>query len=451
MLNIQTDSRKIKPGDTFVALKCELNDGHDYIEAAINNGASKIIAEHGEYSVETLIVPDTRKYLEEYLKETYKHEIEDMTIIGITGTNGKTTTSYIIYTLLNSLNVKCAYIGTIGYYLDKKIKSLPNTTLDLCEEYNLIIDAYNEGYKVVVLEASSQGLDRGRLNGISFDYAVFTNLTEDHLDYHKNMENYALAKTKLFKQLKSNGRGIVNIDDNYSNYYRTENDITYGMKESNYNIVQFNTDNQNTLINLNVNNEIIEIDSPLLGEHNVYNLVVAFIIAKEIGFNISDILEKIKYVSCPPGRMDTIKWNNNNIIIDYAHTPDAMEHIIKTSKQITKGKIITVFGCTGDREREKRPIMMNIALSLSDQVIVTIDDPHNEDPDLIVKDMLEGNTKNNYKIILDRGLAIKSGIEMLSNNDSLLVLGKGHEEFIIYKEEKIPFNDREEIYKIINK
>ena len=223
MINIKSDSRKIKPGDTFIAIKCEVNDGHKYIEQAIQNGAGKIIAEHGNYSVPTLIVEDTRNYLNKYLKENYNKYLEEMTIIGITGTNGKTTSAYLIYSALNKLGIKCAYIGTIGYYLDKKIFNLPNTNPDVCDMYELIINAYDNGYKYVVLEASSHGLYSGRLEGLIFDYAIFTNLTRDHLDFHKTMENYALAKQQLFKKLKPNGIGITNIDDEYSKFFNLWN------------------------------------------------------------------------------------------------------------------------------------------------------------------------------------------------------------------------------------
>ena len=194
MINIKSDSRKVKPGDIFVALRGISSDGHDYIDKAIENGASKIIAEEGEYEVETLIVPDTRLYLEEYLKEHYGYYLDKMTLMGITGTNGKSTTAFFTYLALNNLGVKCCYIGTLGYYLDKKVSNLPNTSPDIAELYEMIVEAYEKGYRHLILEASSQGLAYRRLEGILFDYVIFTNLTQDHLDFHKTMGNYALAK-----------------------------------------------------------------------------------------------------------------------------------------------------------------------------------------------------------------------------------------------------------------
>lgn len=449
MINIKSDSRKIKPGDTFIAVKCEVNDGHNYIEKAIQNGATKIIAEHGNYSVETVIVKDTRKYMTDYLKENYNKYLEEVTIIGITGTNGKTTSAYLIYTSLNKLGYKCAYIGTIGFYLDKKVCDLPNTNPDICDMYNLMIDAYDQGYRYIVLEASSHGLYNGRLEGICFDYAIFTNLTQDHLDYHKTMDKYALAKQLLFKKLKPNGIGIVNIDSDYKEYFLTPNSLTYGIKDSDYQILNYRTTNQNTIIELKIRNEKIILDSPLLGDYNIYNLVCAITILDSLKIDLVKIEEVVKTLSCPPGRMDTIKWKNNTIIIDYAHTPDAVKQIIETVRKTTTGNIYTVFGCTGDRDRTKRPIMMDIATTLSQKAIVTIDDPHNEDPKQIVADMLEGITNDNYDICLDRRKAIEKGISLLKEKDILLILGKGHEEVIIYKNERIPFNDKKIVFEIL--
>lgn len=449
MINIKSDSRKIKPGDTFIAIKCEVNDGHKYIEKAIENGASKVICEYGSYSVDTLIVPDTRKYLNNYLKENYDKYLKEMTIIGITGTNGKTTSAYLIYSALNKLGKKCAYIGTIGYYLDKKISNLPNTNPDICDMYDLIINAYDNGYKYVVLEASSHGLYNGRLEGIEFDYAIFTNLTRDHLDFHKTMENYAEAKQILFQKLKPTGIRIINVDDKYKNYFINDKALTYGKNNSDYQILDYEATNQNTNITFKLKDRKLKLVSPLLGEYNIYNLLCAIIILDNLEIDLNVICHTVQTLSCPPGRMDTVKYGTNSIIIDYAHTPDAMEHILNTVRKTTNGNIYTVFGCTGDRDREKRSIMMDIATSMSKYVVVTIDDPHNEDVNQILDDMLKENKNNNYEVCLDRGKAIEKGISYLRDKDILMILGKGHEEVIIYKNERIPFNDKKYVEGIL--
>ena len=218
-IDIQSDSRKVLPGDTFIAIKGIDRDGHDYIEQAIKNGATKIIAEHGSYSVETIIVEDTEQYLIQYLHEHYDSEIRKLKLIGITGTNGKTTSAFLLHTALNQLGRKTGYIGTVGFYVKDKIRSLDNTTPNLYTLYSIFLECLEMGVEQVVLEVSSQAICGHRVEGLLFDYAVFTNLTEDHLDFHKTMENYALAKQQLFRQLKPDGKAIINIDDDYQDYF----------------------------------------------------------------------------------------------------------------------------------------------------------------------------------------------------------------------------------------
>lgn len=442
-MKIKTDSRKVVAGDTFIALRGVSNDGHDFINKAIENGATEIIAEEGNYSVKTVIVPDTRKYLINYLKENYNSEISKMKFIGITGTNGKTTTAFLIHEALNRLGIKCGYIGTVGFYIDKKIRSLNNTTPDVYELYEMFLECVQNNCKYVVQEVSSQGLSYNRVEGYEFDYAIFTNLTQDHLDYHKTMENYANAKVALFKKLKKDGVAIVNYDDEYKNYYllKENNNITYGFLGGDYQITNFSMTNQMTKFSYDYENIHYDIDSPLLGKYNVYNLLVTIIVLRLIGIDDRKIENVVKDIKAPSGRMETIKYRSNSIIIDYAHTPDALSKIINTMLEITRGNIYVVFGCTGDRDRTKRPIMMDIACRLATKVLITHDDPHNEPQKQIFDDMLNGIKYDNYEIYYDRKKAIISGINLLNENDVLLILGKGHEEFIIKNNEKIPFSD----------
>ncbi len=445
MINIQSNSRKIKKGDTFVAVKCEVNDGHKYIDDAIKNGASKVIVEYGEYPVETVKVNDTRKYLEEYLANNYNKYLDDMTIIGITGTNGKTTSAYLLYQALNKLGRKTAYMGTIGFYLDKKIVSLPNTSVDICDTYDLLMHAYDNGYKTVIMEVSSHALSNNRLDTLRFDYALFTNLTQDHLDHHKTMENYALAKQKLFKMLKKNGKAIINIDDKYKDYYllKENNNITYGFNKSDYQIINIDMSSIGTTFTYKNKNMENILQTKLIGRYNVYNVVLTVATLNTMGFN--NFNEIVKQLDAPAGRMDKINYKNNNIIIDYAHTPDGLVNFITTVKEFTKGDIYIVFGCTGDRDRTKRPIMTDIVGKNSKYFIITNDDPHFEDPKQIVDDMTKEYKNHNYEICLDRKEAIIKGINLLKENDSLLILGKGHEEVMIIKNERIPFNDKKTV------
>ncbi len=446
MIDIKSDSRKIKKGDTFVALRGITSDGHDYIEKAINNGATKIVAEHGDYSVETIIVPDTREYLNNYLKDKYGYLIDEMTLMGITGTNGKTTSAFLTYEALNKLGYKCAYIGTVGFYLEEKVYDLPNTNCDICDTYEMLKEAYDKGYRHAVLEVSSQGISYGRIETLAFDYAVFTNLTRDHLDYHKTMENYALAKQQLFKQVKKKGLAIINDDDSYAVYYKIGNYVTYGFNTSDYQVTDYELTANGTTFTINNN---YALKAKLLGKYNIYNMLVTYILLIKLGIPYDKIKQVFLELTAPNGRMDMIKYKTNTIIIDYAHTPDAMENLFSAIKDIKYNNLYIVFGCTGSRDRTKRPIMTSLALNEANFTFITSDDLHDEEFNDIIDDMLKDNTKTNYVVIEDRYKAVLEAMKRLKDNDLLLILGKGHEEFIIVKDKKIPYNDRKAVLQIM--
>lgn len=434
MLNIKDDSRKIKKGDTFIALK-KVHDGHDFINDAIKNGASKIIVEHGTYDIDTLIVDDTHAYLVNYLKENYHEKIKNLKLIGMTGTNGKTTTCFLLYQALNLAGIKTAYIGTIGFYLDNKISDLNNTTPDILEIYELLLKCVEENVEYVVMEASSQALAMNRLDGLEFDIGIFSNLTQDHLDYHKTMENYVLSKQKLFDKVKY--KTLVNIDDPYKDYFIKENSITYGFDKSDYMINDYKIGLfESELI---VNN--IGYKTSLIGKHNLYNVLVVIALLNELNIkNVPDIISKL---TPPMGRMEKIIKDDNLIIVDYAHTPDAVEKIITSVKELNPNNIMTIIGCGGNRDKTKRPIMGCISVINSDYVIFTSDNPRDEDPLAIINDMIQDIDKNNYEIIENRKKAIIKGIQKLTKNDILLVLGKGHENYQIIKGNKYDFSDKD--------
>ncbi|MDD4547477.1 MAG: UDP-N-acetylmuramoyl-L-alanyl-D-glutamate--2,6-diaminopimelate ligase [Bacilli bacterium] len=451
-MNLKSDSRQVKQGDVFIALKTINNDGHNYVLDAINNGAKAVIVEEGTYDVETIIVPNTRNFLESYLKREYDYLINDLKIIGVTGTNGKTTTCYLLYQALNRLGIKCGYIGTIGFYVDGKVRDLPNTTPDLLDLYSLFLESHEMGCEYIVMEVSSQALSFDRVKGIKFDYAVFTNLTEDHLDYHKTMNNYALAKQELFRNLKVNAKAIINIDSQYyKEFLLPENkNITYGFSDSDYKIIDYKlTNNFNDFV---VNhNENIEYKIKMLGKYNIYNMLVVIIILTELKFDKETIKEVVSSLEAPMGRMDIVNYLDNKIIIDYAHTPDAVSNIINAVKEMNSNNIYTIIGCGGNRDKEKRPLMGAIATDLSSKVIFTSDNPRNEEPMSIIEDIVKGVTKDNYEIEIDREEAIKKGIQKLENNDILLLLGKGHETYQIIGKDKIHFDDKEKVLKIIRR
>ena len=449
---IRTDSRRVKPGDVFVALPGFASNGDQYISNAIDAGAVKIICREGQYQVETINTDDPRKYLEDLLVSEYGDIISQMKIIALTGTNGKTTTCYLVSQALNRLGRKCGYIGTIGFYLGEKVRDLSNTSVDICELYELLLEAHEKGFDTVALEASSQGLDMGRLNTIAFDIAAFTNLTEDHLDYHKTMENYALAKQKLFKALKPGGAALVNADDDSKNYFllNENRNYTYGIKSGDYRALEYTFDG-GTDLTFACKGKSYNVHTDMVGEYNVYNTMAAIGVLDIMGFEPEKICEAMKGLRAPDGRWDVIRYNGCSIVIDYAHTPDAISNILETAQKLTSGRRYVVFGCTGDREKEKRPVMTQMVLSSCDYAFITDDDPHTEPEEQIVADMLEGNTFANYEVCLDRKKAIQLGIDRLEPGDTLMILGKGHENFIRMNGYSIPHNDREAVLEYINK
>lgn len=453
-MSIQVDSRKIKKGDTFVAIKGLTIDGHDFIEKAIENGASKIIAEKGEYNVETVIVEDTRKYLAEYLKNKYNDKLSKIKFIGLTGTNGKTTSCYLIYQALNKLGKKTAYIGTIGFYVDGKVKDLDNTTPDLLDLYKMFDYCIEKNVEVIAMEVSSHALELGRVMGIEFDYACFTNLTQDHLDFHKTLKKYQKAKLKLFKSLKSDGVAILNGDDPYyKDFYLTENDnIIYGMNETfDYNITNYKLSIDSLEFAFIFDNQKYNVKLNIPGKYNIYNYMNVLIILHKMGYSFEEIIEISLNLKAPSGRFETIKYNNSIIIVDYAHTPDAVENIIDNVTEYKEGKIITIIGCGGDRDRTKRPIMGSISTQKSDFVIFTNDNPRTEDEKIIMADITSSLDKDNYIIKYDRKEAIEEGIKMLKDKDILLLLGKGHEDYQVIGNEKIHFSDLEITKELVNK
>ena len=403
-MNISANSKK--GNNIFVSLN------NKYIDDAINNGFKKIVVSKSKFKA----VKSTRKYLEKYLKKYYYKQIKDVILIGVTGTNGKTSTSYLIYQALNLAGIKCSYIGTIGFYLENDIKKLNNTTPDICDLYEMIIESINCGCKAVVMEVSSHALKLGRVNTLKFDYAILTNITEDHLDFHKTYKDYYKTKMSIFKKLKKKGTKI--------------SDIKIGNYDINDDYFEYNNKTYNTKIK---------------GEYNIKNIIPSIIILDKMNIDSRKIIPQL---CLPPGRMQIIKFKNNSIIIDYAHTPDAMEKIISTVKIMDHNKIITIFGCGGNREKEKRPKMGEIASLLSDYVILTNDNPRDENPKEIIREIKQ-NMNNNYKIIYDRKKAIQEGIKMLKENDVLLILGKGHEEYQVIDNKKIFFSDLYTVYDII--
>ena len=445
-MNIKIDSRKVNSGDTFIALRGINKDGHEFIEDAINRGATKIISEepiNKDDNIDNIVVKDTKEYLKEYLKNNYYEKIKNLKLIGMTSTNGKTTTCFLIFQALIKSGIKCAYIGTLGFYLIDEKRILNNTTPNIYEMYEMLLECASKDYEYVVMEVSSQGLSMGRVDTLLFDYVIFSNLTQDHLDYHKTMENYVLEKQKLFKMTRDSF-AIINNDDEYKDYFILDNkNITYGKTNSDYKISNINLNIKGSYFNLNDE----EYFTKLIGEYNIYNITIVIIILKLL--KINNIMEIISELNSPNGRMDIINYKDNTIIVDYAHTPDAVEKIITNVSKLPHSRIITLVGCGGNRDKKKRSIMGDIATKYSDFVIFTSDNPRFEKPKKIIKDIVCKLYTKNYRIIVNRKKAIKKSVQMLKKNDILLLLGKGHEDYQIIRDKKIPFSDKKIVLKYL--
>lgn len=453
LIKYETDSRKVTKGQTFVAIKGHTVDGHDYINNAIANGAiNLIVSKPGDYSIPYKIIDDTEKYLQEALVNEYSSYFQDINFIGITGTNGKTTSCYLIYQILRKLGHKVAYMGTIGFYYNDKKIILNNTTPDILTFYKLVLEAKENGIETIVMEVSSHALCLNRIAGIKFKIAGFTNLTEDHLDFHKDMEEYTQAKLQIIDYLSLNATMLVNKDDETSQRFMDKYPcLTYGINKADYCITDYDITPSKTKIHFSYSKRNYEITTNLTSKFNIYNYILALAIVNQFGYDINSILDITKDIYPPKGRCETYQVNNGYAVIDYAHTPDAVEKVIEAYNLLKKNKLITIVGCGGDRDSKKRPIMGNIATNLSDYVIFTNDNPRTEDPQKIMQDIIAGVTKHNYEIIFDRKEAIDKAINNLEKEDILLILGKGHEDYQIIGHEKIHLDDSEEVKKHLKK
>ena len=453
MFKFESDSRKVQKGQTFIALKGLTVDGHDFIESAIKNGASKLICEKDiDYDIPYEKVDDTDKYLREILLKEYGDKLNEMKLIGVTGTNGKTTSCYLIYQMLLNMGVDAAYIGTIGYIHKDEHIELNNTTPDILTVYKLLMNAYESGAKTVVMEVSSQALSYDRLTNINYSIIGFTNLTEDHLDYHKTMENYLNAKLLILNHLTKDAVIIVNSDDESSIYFKKEGHkrVSFGF-DGDYKIINFETHPSETNLTFSFEGKTYDVLVPLTSKFNVYNYLTVVSILNQYGFSMDEIVSKTNMIKAPKGRCEAYKVNGGVAVIDYAHTPDAVEKVITAYNELKKNRVITLVGCGGDRDPKKRPIMGNVATQKSDYVIFTNDNPRTEDPKIIMDNIISGVHKTNYEIIFDRKEAINKGLEMLNKNDTLLILGKGHEDYQIIGHEKHHLDDKEIVLDYLKK
>lgn len=452
--SIEYDSRKVKEGSLFVAIEGFETDGHKYIDSAIKNGAIAVVCQKDtDFSgAVKILVDDSRKALALLSAEFYSHPASKMKIIGITGTNGKTTTTYLVKEILEYKDHKVGLIGTNQNMIGDRVIESSRTTPESLELHKLFAEMYSEGVEYVIMEVSSHSLYLDRVYGIDFEIGAFTNLTRDHLDFHKTMDNYAMAKAILFSMCKV---GIVNYDDEYAEKI-TENatckTIRYGIK-SKADITAQN-------IKLGSKGVTFDAETPLAkenirvnipGDFSVYNALCALGICLGLGISISDIKNALVIATGVKGRAEIVNIPSDyTVMIDYAHTPDGLENIIKTVKGFSKGRVITVFGCGGDRDRTKRPIMGRISGELSDVSIITSDNPRSENPDFIISEVEAGikETDGKYHIVPQRKDAIRFAMEMAEADDIVLLAGKGHETYQILNTGTIHFDEREIVREI---
>ncbi|MBI5640641.1 MAG: UDP-N-acetylmuramoyl-L-alanyl-D-glutamate--2,6-diaminopimelate ligase [Nitrospirae bacterium] len=457
---ISYDSRMVLPGHIFVAARGEKTDGHDFIEAAIKNGAAAVIHERpvtinpsGEVSF--IFVKDSREALAGVANNFFRRPSRRLTVIGVTGTNGKTTTSYLIKSILEAWDRKVGLIGTIQYLIGDQAYSAPHTTPEAPDFQELLERMASSGCTYVVSEISSHALAQKRVDGTEFKTAVFTNLTRDHLDFHKTEEGYFNAKERLFRELLCHGgSAILNIDDPYGRRLQSDLSILspeqgrvygYGLETG---PDLFATEINNSFDGLHfrivMHGRTYNASSLLMGLPNVYNILSAAGACASLGVPWNIILDGIKNSGTIKGRFEKVDAGQPFLaIVDYAHTEDALERLIFTARGLTNGRIITVFGCGGDRDRGKRPAMGGIATRLSDLVIITSDNPRTERPEDIIREIEAGATRKNYLIEPDRKEAIRRAVLIAEDNDIVLLAGKGHESYQEMNSGRIPFSDRE--------
>lgn len=464
------DSRQVKPGDLFVAVRGHQSDGHGFIEKAIEKGAVAVAAEKltgREPRVTTLLVPDSRKALSKLALAFYANPFQNITLIGITGTSGKTTTAYLLESIVQAAGGKPGVLGTVNYrYGDKKVPA-PVTTPESLDLIRFSRDMADHGVTHMVMEVSSHALDQGRTQDCPFNVAVFTNLSRDHLDYHSTMDEYFAAKSRLFTGLQPDSSGktpaaVINLDDPRGKELLAvtrAKTFTYGLgkdRQIRADAVQMGKEGLTFRLTTPAGERVVR--SSLIGDFNVYNILASAAAGLALDLPLEAVVRGIEALKAIPGRLERVENRKGlTLVVDYSHKPDALFKAMTALKPYVKGRLITVFGCGGDRDRGKRYEMGRLAGEHSDVAIITSDNPRSEDPLSIVKEiekgMLDSGLKKGggnshpgrgYFLEVDRREAIRKAVAMADKADVVLIAGKGHEDYQIVGSEKRPFSDQEE-------
>lgn len=455
------DSRKVVPGSIFAALTGYSKDGRNFVDEAVSKGAAAIVSDSDLRVPDDVIkvsVSDVRSALAAMAKNFYEDPSSKLKVIGITGTNGKTTITYLIEAMAKSAGVPAGVIGTINYRSNGISIPAKNTTPGALDLQKLLSGMVRDGIIYAAMEVSSHALDQGRVSGVGFDVGLFTNITSDHLDYHKTKSEYFKAKSRIFAHLKDDGVAVLNCDDekvgSLKGSIKTRT-LTYGTNGGS-DIKAFNVklSSGGSSFDVSMPSGKISMNTRLIGMHNVSNCLAAIAAMHALGLDEKSMVEGIRAVGSIPGRLEPVEMGQPfKVLVDYAHTEDALNNVLSILKSIAVGKVRTVFGCGGDRDRSKRPLMGAAACRLSDRVVITSDNPRSEDPLDIIKEIESGikGKFSNYDIVPDRREAIRKAITSAKAGDIVLIAGKGHEDYQIIKEDVIHFDDREVAAEMLTK
>lgn len=454
---IKYDSREIEKGNLFIAISGFEVDGHQFIEQAIKKGAAAVVIEkeisNYQSGVSYIKVDNSRKTMAELGKNFFENPLADIKLVGITGTNGKTTTSYLLYNILKEYYGKAALFGTIKNIIGEQVLDSSRTTPESIDLYRYFSQMREKGVEYGVMEVSSHALDLYRVEGMKFAGAIFTNISPEHLDYHKNLENYRTVKSRLFAQLNSDQYAVINLDDPNADYIQKKSggkDYFYSLSSSKADLytsdyqlhqrgMEYKTAGRvEALFKLNLG-----------GVFNIYNSLAAILTADLLGVEKETIKSALTNISAVPGRFEIINAGQDfQIVVDYAHTPDGMKNVLKTAAAMDKNKLIVLFGCGGDRDHSKRAAMAALAEKYADYTIVSNDNPRSEEPAEIFSEIEAGFSKGftNYEIIADRKKAIGRAVKLAEKGDLVMLLGRGHERNQIFKNKKIELDDRKVAY-----
>ena len=453
--SIAYDSRRVQRNGLFVALRGEKNDGHEFTGQAIEKGASVIVAEREEKNprVTCLVVENTRSALADLAATFYGQPARRLKLAAVTGTNGKTTTTFLIKHICEKAGLRCGLIGTVRYEIGERVLPAARTTPESLDLQELLAQMANASCRAAAMEVSSHALAQERIRGLEWDVAVFTNLTQDHLDYHGTMENYFESKAKLFTQLAQQQKkrepvAVVNMDDRYGEQLLDKIDkkisvITFGMGvRADFRASNYRMEFGGTSYQLDARGKSYLVRVPLIGRFNVANSMAALAAANALGLNLREAVLSLGKSPQVPGRLEMVPAKRQfQVFVDYAHTPDALVNVLKTLRQLQPGRLITVFGCGGDRDRQKRPLMGRIADQNADYSVITSDNPRKEDPNAIISEIEKGFDSDRYEKVAERAEAIARAIALAQPRDIILIAGKGHETYQEFADHTVPFDD----------